>query len=226
MDATPRSGATVVVDDAVVARLRTRPSDAERARWRAFTMDDVRAHARVRDGWIVVRERVFDVTAFASTHPGFHNAGQVSTAIAIARALGTDATEAFDAHSRRAWTQLGDFQIGVLARDGEDVGGETDVDARGEVVTPVPDWLEGDFTFGARFQRATDKQLRFLETSFGLPQGLEDGNDAVVAEVSVGAENRKVTRDRGAGRGRSPWSALAWSVIVALGVAKSRRRST
>ena len=52
-------------------------------------MAEVRAHRFLTDpgGWIVVRERVFDVTAFARTHPGFFNAGQVSTAIAVARAL-------------------------------------------------------------------------------------------------------------------------------------------
>lgn len=184
-------------------------------------MDEVRAHARARDGWIVVCGRVFDVTAFVSSHPGFHNAGQVSTAIAIALALGTDATEAFGAHSRRAWTQLGDFQIGVLAREGEDTGG----DARPEVVMPVPDWLEGDFTHGVRFKRATDKQLRFLETSFGLPQGLEKIDEGVVAEVSLSANDGKSARDRDARGRRTPWIALAWGVIAALGVVESRRRA-
>ena len=33
------------------------------------TREDVAAHARLADGWIVVRERVFDITAFATTHP-------------------------------------------------------------------------------------------------------------------------------------------------------------
>lgn len=219
----PRSGATLAVDDDVVARLKAPPSDAERRAWRRFTADEVARRARVRDGWIVVRERVFDVTAFVSSHPGFHNAGQVSTAIAIARALGTDATEAFEAtHSRRAWTQLGDFQIGVLAREGERAEGE----GSEEVVTPVPDWLEGDVTFGGRFRRATDAQLRFLETAFGLPQGLEAESETVVAEVSVRESDGKSARGVGGGRGRGGWIALAWGVMAALGVAESRRRAT
>merc|ERR1712157_452117 len=50
------------------------------------------------------------------THPGFENAGQVSTALAITRNLGKDCTEEFEyTHSLTAWKQLADFQIGVLA---------------------------------------------------------------------------------------------------------------
>ena len=114
------SGRDVAVDLAVVDALRRAPTDDERARWRKFTREDVAAHARLADGWIVVNERVFDITAFATTHPGFNNAGQVSTALAIARALGREASEEFEEiHSARAWTQLRDFQIGVVRREGD-----------------------------------------------------------------------------------------------------------
>ena len=52
---------------------------------------------------------------------GWDNAGQVSTALAIARNLGTDVTEEFEyTHSLTAWRQLADFQIGVLAEEEEE----------------------------------------------------------------------------------------------------------
>ena len=82
--------------DAVPKRARRRtggPCDAERAYWPKFTLEEVARHKSLKDGWIVVHERVFDITTFAITHPGFHNAGQVSTALAITRNLGEDCTD-------------------------------------------------------------------------------------------------------------------------------------
>ena len=94
------------------------PCDAERAYWPKFTPGEVAKHVSLKDGWIIIYERVFDITTFAITHPGFHNAGQVSTALAITRNLGKDCTEEFvSIHSATAWAQLHDFQIGVVLRD-------------------------------------------------------------------------------------------------------------
>ena len=101
-------------------RRRAGPCDAERAFWPKFTLGEVAKHVSLKDGWIVIYERVFDITAFAITHPGFHNAGQVSTALAITRNLGKDCTEEFvSIHSATAWAQLHDFQIGVVLRDAD-----------------------------------------------------------------------------------------------------------
>jgi len=143
--------------------------DATASPWRAFTMREVRRHRTLRDGWIVVRGRVYDISAFASTHPGFHNAGQVSTAIAIARALGSDATEEFEAiHSPKAWAQLVDFQIGVLAREEEEEEEGDDVE------TPVPEWLSRDRDFWVKYSGGVSAStLRYLEAS-GCPQGVGD----------------------------------------------------
>lgn len=59
--------------------------------------------------------------------------GQVSTALAIARNLGKDATEEFVAiHSRTAWKQLHDFQIGVSLRPARDETEGSDDDAHGD----------------------------------------------------------------------------------------------
>lgn len=189
-------------------RARVAPDAGERARWPAFTLDEVRRHATLRDGWVVVRGRVYDISAFASTHPGFHNAGQVSTAIAIARALGSDATEEFEhIHSPKAWAQLVDFQIGVLAETDEDAV----VDAR--VETPVPEWLSRERDFWVKYSGGVSAStLRYLEAS-GCPQGVEDveaeargaGADASgVGTDGDGATARRIERggvDRGATRG-------------------------
>jgi len=77
------------------AKLESGPSDVEYTKWPKFTSAQVSKHARLHDGWIIVHERVYDITSFAKTHPGFNNAGQVSTALAIARSLGKEATEEF-----------------------------------------------------------------------------------------------------------------------------------
>ena len=175
-------------------RARVAPDAGERAQWPKFTLAEVRRHTTLRDGWVVVRGRVYDISAFASTHPGFHNAGQVSTAIAIARALGSDATEEFEAiHSAKAWTQLKDFQIGVLARetddadasveDAEDVG-----DAREARDAPVPEWLSKDRDFWVKYAGGvSETTLAYLERS-GCPQGAARTEAEVVAEVVVSGD--------------------------------------
>jgi len=162
------------------------PSNAERQAWPKFTVDEITKHDSLKDGWIVVYDRVFDITTFAITHPGFHNAGQVSTALAITRNLGKDCTEEFVAiHSPNAWTQMHDFQIGVLFREGDD---DTEVnilpspppkrrkspnhpensDSKYPVPRkhnrPTPTWLTNDRNFWSRYGGGVDESvLRYLE---------------------------------------------------------------
>ena len=184
-------------DHAAVTRAERRrgagPCDAERAYWPKYTLGEVAKHVSLKDGWIVIYERVFDITTFAITHPGFHNAGQVSTALAITRNLGKDCTEEFvSIHSGTAWAQLHDFQIGVLLRDGdlaplgpvapEDVDvvpprapglrGTTRGDEAVENPHPVPRrnhrptprWLTKDRHFWSRYGGGVDANvLRYLD---------------------------------------------------------------
>ena len=184
-------------DHAAVTRAERRrgagPCDAERAYWPKYTLGEVAKHVSLKDGWIVIYERVFDITTFAITHPGFHNAGQVSTALAITRNLGKDCTEEFvSIHSGTAWAQLHDFQIGVLLRDGDlaplgPVAPE-DVDVvpprapglrrttRGDEAVenphpvprrnhrPTPRWLTKDRHFWSRYGGGVDANvLRYLD---------------------------------------------------------------
>ena len=158
------------------AKLESGPSDVEYRKWRKFTSEQVSKHARLHDGWIIVHKRVYDITSFAKTHPGFNNAGQVSTALAIARSLGKDATEEFtEIHSLTAWKQLRDFQIGVLAREGEDASVIVSEDDNIEHV--IPEWLKNDRDFWVRYSGGVDASvLRYL-TKNGYPQEEDDGDD-------------------------------------------------
>ena len=173
-------------------RRRAGPCDAERAFWPKFTLGEVAKHVSLKDGWIVIYERVFDITTFAITHPGFHNAGQVSTALAITRNLGKDCTEEFvSIHSATAWAQLHDFQIGVVLRDadlaprgpvsleevdvvpplapGSERGDRTDPVTNERLGVPrrnhrpTPRWLVNDRHFWSRYGGGVDANvLRYL----------------------------------------------------------------
>ncbi|QDZ18397.1 cytochrome b5 reductase [Chloropicon primus] len=148
------------------------PSVEERSLWPKFTKSEVQKHNTLEDGWVIIYDRVYDITNFAITHPGFDNAGQVSTALAITRNLGKDTTEEFEyTHSLTAWKQLADFQIGVISveeDEGEDEGEVDVVPAGGH---PLPAWLPGEVVnFWQRHKQGlTDQLCRYLEAA-GYPQ--------------------------------------------------------
>lgn len=83
---------------------------------RPISLAELRRHASLKDAWIAVAGRVFDISEFIRTHPGMNGAGgATSTIVAIMNALGKDCTDDFTAiHSRRAWAQLETFCIGYL----------------------------------------------------------------------------------------------------------------
>jgi hypothetical protein len=155
---------------------------------------------------------VYDITSFAKTHPGFNNAGQVSTALAIARSLGKDATEEFtEIHSLTAWKQLRDFQIGVLAREGEDASVIVSEDDNIEHV--IPEWLKNDRDFWVRYSGGVDASvLRYL-TKNGYPQE-EDGDDDDDPEKNKN-KNTKNTNTRKSANTKINIKILAF--VVALG---------
>jgi cytochrome b involved in lipid metabolism len=195
------------------AKLDSGPSDVEYRKWRKFTSEQVSKHARLHDGWIIVHKRVYDITSFAKTHPGFNNAGQVSTALAIARSLGKDATEEFtEIHSLTAWKQLRDFQIGVLAREGEDASVIVSEDDNIEHV--IPEWLKNDRDFWVRYSGGVDASvLRYL-TKNGYPQE-DDGDDDDDPDEKNKNKNTKNTNTRKSANTKINIKILAF--VVALG---------
>ncbi|CAG9460048.1 unnamed protein product [Pedinophyceae sp. YPF-701] len=85
---------------------------------RAYTMDEVRKHATKDDAWIVVHNKVYNITDFILHHPGWKHGGQASTIQSILGGLGRDCTDDFVAiHSPNAWRQLPDYYIGDLIQD-------------------------------------------------------------------------------------------------------------
>jgi len=74
-----------------------------------YSLADVAAHDRPGDCWIIVKEKVYDVSLWADEHPG----GTV-----ISTYFGRDGTDVFATfHPPSAWKQLNDFYIGELVRE-------------------------------------------------------------------------------------------------------------
>ncbi|GAM27888.1 hypothetical protein SAMD00019534_110640 [Acytostelium subglobosum LB1] len=74
-----------------------------------YTMDEVRRHKSVDDLWVVVHDKVYDLTHFVKDHPGGMSV--------IMGEAGKDATLSFEdiGHSYTAYNLLEKFKIGVLA---------------------------------------------------------------------------------------------------------------
>ncbi|GAB1202853.1 hypothetical protein APSETT445_001476 [Aspergillus pseudonomiae] len=74
----------------------------------SFTLEQVQKHCKPDDVWIVLHNRVYDVTKYLEDHPG-------GSAILV-EVAGTDATEAFEevGHSDEAREQLEPFYVGDL----------------------------------------------------------------------------------------------------------------
>ena len=80
-----------------------------------YSLEDVARHAHKDDCWIVVNDKVYDMTAHVQNHEGWIGSGKISTLIAILSAMGTDCTEDFlDSHDARGFRELAAYQIGVL----------------------------------------------------------------------------------------------------------------
>ena len=75
------------------------------------TLEEVRKHNKVDDVWIVLHNKVYNVTKYLEDHPG-------GDAI-LMEVAGTDATEAFEetGHSDEARNELVKHYIGDLASE-------------------------------------------------------------------------------------------------------------
>lgn len=81
---------------------------------RTYTRDDVKKHSDFTDCWIIVEDKVYDVTRFLEEHPG--------GADIIVEYAGGDASAAFydKGHSRDAVSMLDDYYIGQLLKGPHD----------------------------------------------------------------------------------------------------------
>eukprot|EP00095_Tigriopus_kingsejongensis_P009351 maker-scaffold488_size158317-snap-gene-0.23 protein:Tk09351 transcript:maker-scaffold488_size158317-snap-gene-0.23-mRNA-1 annotation:"cytochrome b5-like" len=69
---------------------------------------EVREHDSMDDGWMILYDKVYDVTNFINEHPG--------GAFVMMEYLGRDATSAFAGHSRDAVEMLDDLVLGILPK--------------------------------------------------------------------------------------------------------------
>ncbi|KAK9831972.1 hypothetical protein WJX81_004513 [Elliptochloris bilobata] len=85
------------------------PESRPRSRRDSFTLEEVAQHSSEGDAWLVVKNRVYDVTAFWPVHPG----GRV-----ILTYAGRDATDVFATfHAAASWALLHEHRIGKLAAE-------------------------------------------------------------------------------------------------------------
>lgn len=75
-----------------------------------YTEDEVAQHNKASDVWIILKNKVYDVTQYVEEHPG----GK-----AILRNAGKDSTKGFygPQHPERVFDLIDDFYIGDLATD-------------------------------------------------------------------------------------------------------------
>lgn len=71
-----------------------------------YTLDEVSYHDTYGDCWIVLYDRVYDITNFLQLHPGGHDV--------LMEHAGHDATIAFTGHSQVAIASLQLYEIGEL----------------------------------------------------------------------------------------------------------------
>jgi len=74
---------------------------------RIYTKDEVSQHNKRNDCWIIVKDKVYDVTAYVEEHPGGDT---------ILNNAGRDSTEGFygPQHATRVFDMVGEFYIGDL----------------------------------------------------------------------------------------------------------------
>lgn len=77
-----------------------------------YTMDEVRTHDQKHDCWIVIREKVYDITEFLGEHPGGSSI--------LVTVSGQDATEYFEElHRAEILDEVAkDYEIGYVVSSG------------------------------------------------------------------------------------------------------------
>ncbi|RME54213.1 cytochrome b5 domain-containing protein [Candidatus Woesearchaeota archaeon] len=78
-----------------------------------YSMEEISQHNNANDCWLLINNKVYDVTSFTSSHPGGN---------AILQGCGTDATNLYETrpmgsgtpHSEKARNKLKEYYIGDL----------------------------------------------------------------------------------------------------------------
>ncbi|XP_054627940.1 cytochrome b5 [Dunckerocampus dactyliophorus] len=76
-----------------------------------YTLEDIRVHNMSTDTWLIIHDKVYDITSFIEEHPGGEEV--------LLEQAGSDATESFEdvGHSTDAREMLQQFYIGELHMD-------------------------------------------------------------------------------------------------------------
>lgn len=76
-----------------------------------FSWDEIHQHNRAEDCWVVVHNKVYDVTRFVPYHPGGFKV--------LGRRAGEDATKDFAYHSKTAKSMIRKYHIGQVGQPGK-----------------------------------------------------------------------------------------------------------
>ncbi|XP_029903975.1 cytochrome b5 type B [Myripristis murdjan] len=76
-----------------------------------YTLEEIRAHNVCKDTWLIIHDKVYDITSFLEEHPGGEEV--------LLEQAGADATESFEdvGHSTDAREMLQQYFIGELHMD-------------------------------------------------------------------------------------------------------------
>ncbi|KAM4744083.1 cytochrome b5 type B isoform 2-T2 [Anableps anableps] len=76
-----------------------------------YTLEDIRVHNMSNDTWLIIHNKVYDITSFLEEHPGGEEV--------LLEQAGADATESFEdvGHSTDAREMLQQYYIGELHMD-------------------------------------------------------------------------------------------------------------
>lgn len=76
-----------------------------------YTLEDIRSHNTSKNTWLIIHEKVYDITSFLEEHPGGEEV--------LLEQAGADATESFEdvGHSTDAREMLEQYYLGELHMD-------------------------------------------------------------------------------------------------------------
>lgn len=94
------------------------PESEQKKELRVYRMEEVKEHNNIKKAWIIIHNKIYDVTKFLDDHPGGEEV--------LLEQAGKDATESFEdvGHSSDARNLSQEYIIGELHEDDRTGGGE------------------------------------------------------------------------------------------------------